>query len=77
MKRVWQREYANHAEAKIDITAYTVGFYNSERLHSGLGNSPPFVYERNMAAKNLSSCPNLLDHYNSILRIADRLPQLV
>jgi transposase InsO family protein len=51
MERVWQREYANHAEAKIDVAAYIVGFYNCERLHSVLGNLPPTVYERNMAAK--------------------------
>lgn len=50
MERVWQREYANHAEAKTDITAYIVGFYNCERLHSVLGNLPPSVFERNMAA---------------------------
>jgi transposase InsO family protein len=51
MERVWQRQYANHAEAKIDIATYIVGFYNNERLHSVLGNLPPSVYERNMAAK--------------------------
>jgi putative transposase len=51
MERVWQREYANHAEAKTDVTAYIVGFYNCERLHSVLGNLPPSVFERNMAAK--------------------------
>jgi putative transposase len=51
MERVWQRDYANHAEAKADITAYIVGFYNSERLHSVLGNLPPAAFERNMAAK--------------------------
>jgi putative transposase len=51
MERVWQRKYANHAEARIDITAYIVGFYNSERLHSVLGNLSPSVYERKMAAK--------------------------
>lgn len=28
MERVWQRQYANHAEAKADITDYIVGFYN-------------------------------------------------
>jgi transposase InsO family protein len=65
MERVWQREYANHAEAKTDIIAYIVGFYNSERLHSILGNLPPAVFERNMAAKNLSRRPNLLDHYKA------------
>ena len=51
MERVWQREYANHAEAKTDITAYIVGFCNYERLHSVLGNLPPSVFERNMAKR--------------------------
>ena len=51
MERVWQRNYANHAEAKCDIAAYIVEFYNSHRLHSVLGNLPPSVYERKMAAK--------------------------
>ena len=51
MERVWQRNYANHAEAKIDIADYIVGFYNTERLHSVLGNLPPTVYERKMAAE--------------------------
>lgn len=50
VERVWQRDYANHAEAKIDIANYIVGFYNSERLHSVLGNLPPSVYKRKMAA---------------------------
>jgi putative transposase len=27
MERVWQRRYANHAEARRDITQYIVGFY--------------------------------------------------
>ena len=34
MERVWQRDYANHAEAMTDIADYIVGFYNSMRLHS-------------------------------------------
>ena len=50
MERVWQRNYANHSEATIDIADYIVGFYNSERLHSVLGKLPPSVYERKMAA---------------------------
>jgi hypothetical protein len=37
-------------EAKIDIANYIVGFYNSERLHSVLGNLPPSVHERRAAA---------------------------
>ena len=48
MERVWQRDYANHSEARIDIVNYIVGFYNSERLHSVLGNLPPSAYERKM-----------------------------
>lgn len=51
MERVWQRQYANHAEAKADITDYIVGFYNSRRIHSALGNLPPAVYERKMAVR--------------------------
>ena len=51
MERVWQRQYANHAEAKADITDYIVGFYNCKRLNSVLGNLPPAAYERKMAEK--------------------------
>lgn len=50
MERVWQREYANHAEAQRDITDYIVGFYNTTRLHAALGNLPPTVFERKQAA---------------------------
>ena len=51
MERVWQRQYANHAEAKTDITDYIVGFYNCKRINSVLGNLPPTVYERKMAVR--------------------------
>lgn len=51
MERVWQRDYANHAEAMRDITDYIVGFYNSDRLHSTLGYLPPNAYELKSAAK--------------------------
>lgn len=51
MERVWQRQYANHAEAKADITDYIVGFYNCKRINSALGNLPPAVYERKMATR--------------------------
>jgi transposase InsO family protein len=51
MERVWQRDYANHAEATRDITDYIVGFYNSTRLHSTLGYLPPNAYELKPAAK--------------------------
>jgi putative transposase len=50
VERVWQRQYANHAEAKADITDYIVGFYNCKRINSALGNLSPSGYERKMAA---------------------------
>jgi len=51
MERVWQRDYANYAEAIRDVTDYIVGFYNNTRLHSKLGYLPPTAYERKMADK--------------------------
>lgn len=49
MERVWQRDYANHTEAMTDIADYIVGFYNSVRLHSTLGNLPPNAFEQQSA----------------------------
>lgn len=49
MERVWQRDYANQAEAMTDIADYIVGFYNSVRLHSTLGNLPPNAFEQQSA----------------------------
>lgn len=46
MERVWQRDYANHAEAQADIADYIVAFYNPVRLHSTLGYRSPNQYER-------------------------------
>lgn len=51
MERVWQRDYANSAEAVRDVTDYIVGFYNSRRLHSKLGYQPPAVFERKSTGK--------------------------
>lgn len=51
MERVWQRDYANHAEAQCDIVEYIVSFYNSVRLHSSLGSLSPAAYEHKMATK--------------------------
>ncbi len=51
MERVWQRNYANHAEAKRDVADYIVAFYNNVRLHSTLGYLPPNAYEIKSAAK--------------------------
>ncbi len=49
MQRIWQRDYANHAEAMSDIADYIVSFYNSVRLHSALGNLPPNAFEHESA----------------------------
>ncbi|MBA5689989.1 IS3 family transposase [Rugamonas apoptosis] len=46
MERVWQRQHANHAEAKADIVDYIVGFDNCKRIKSALGNLSPAAYER-------------------------------
>lgn len=49
MERVWQKDYANHAEAMNDVSDYIVSFYNSQRLHSKLGNLPPNAFEQKSA----------------------------
>lgn len=46
MERVWQRRYANPAEAIVDVTHYIVAFYNTHRLHSTLGYRSPADYEK-------------------------------
>jgi len=51
MERVWQRDYANRAEALRDINDYIVGFYNNVRLHSTLGYLPPNAFELKSAAE--------------------------
>ena len=45
LARVWQKDYANHAEDINDIADYIVGFYNSVRLHTKLGNLSPNAFE--------------------------------
>ena len=52
MERVWQKNYANHAEAITDIADYIVNFYNSIRLHSKLGNLSPNAFERESAIQH-------------------------
>jgi len=49
MERVWQRDYANHAEAMVDIADYIAGFYNPVRPHSTLGYRSPVEHERRAA----------------------------
>jgi len=59
MERVWQKDYANHAEAMNDVSDYIVSFYNSQRLHSKLGNLPPNAFEQKSAIKEpIGLCEN-------------------
>ncbi|NVH78577.1 IS3 family transposase, partial [Paraburkholderia sp. JPY432] len=51
MERVWQRQYANHDEARRDINQYIVAFYNPVRSHSTLGYLSPAAYEVKPTAK--------------------------
>jgi putative transposase len=53
MERVWQKPYANHAEAITDIADYVVNFYNAVRLHSTLGNLSSIAFEHQSASKKL------------------------
>ncbi len=53
MERVWQKDYANHAEAITNIADYIVNFYNAVRLHSTLGNFSPIAFEHQSASKKL------------------------
>jgi transposase InsO family protein len=48
MESIWRRDYANHREAKADISHYIVNFYNSKRLHSTLGYLSPSKFELHM-----------------------------
>jgi putative transposase len=34
MECIWQRNYASHAEAKLDVANHIAGLYNCERLHA-------------------------------------------
>ena len=51
MERVWQKDYAKHSEAMTDVTDYIVGFYNTARLHSKLGNLSHNAFGRQSATQ--------------------------
>ena len=53
MERVWQKDYANHAEASRDVADYIVNFYNAVRLHCTLGNLSPIAFEHQSTIKKL------------------------
>lgn len=59
MERVWQRDYANQAEAQQDIADYIVYFYNPCRLHARLGYRSPAQFEKDFH-HGLSSSPSLV-----------------
>ena len=63
MERVWQRDYANHDEARRDITNYIASFCNGIRLHSKLAICHPPSLSGKWQQYHLSQCPKLLDHY--------------
>ena len=65
MERVRQRDYANH----LGVINDTVGFCNSIRLHSKLGNLSPNAFKRESTSKNLSSFPELLDHHTQLMAV--------
>ena len=65
MKCVWQHTYASQAEAKIDVVSCIVGFYNSERLNSVLGNLSSAFVDGKWQQINLSLCPIILDQHKS------------
>jgi putative transposase len=69
MERVWQSNYANHAEARLDVANYIAGFYKCWAI------CRPASTSAQWQRKNLSSCPKLLDHYslcvNHVIRKAD------
>lgn len=46
MERVWQKNYAHHAEASNGIADYMVGFYNATTLHSKRRNKSPDALKR-------------------------------
>lgn len=63
MERVWQKDYANHAQASTDVADYIVNFYNAVRLHSTLGNLSPIAFEHQSATKKPSELSEKLDHH--------------
>lgn len=54
MERVWQHQYANHAEAIHDVADYIVNFYNPMRLHSTLDYLSPNAFEQQAALTDTS-----------------------
>ena len=53
MKRVPQKDYANHENAIADVAHYIVSFDNAVRPHSTLGNLLPIAFEHQSEPKKL------------------------
>jgi putative transposase len=51
MERLWHKDDANHTKATNDIANCIVGFYNSIKQHSKLGNMSPNAFERESTSK--------------------------
>ena len=45
-----RRRFASQAEARMAVFSYIEGWYNTARLHSGLGYRSPVIYEADMQA---------------------------
>ena len=55
---IHEREFGTRAEAKIAITEYIEGFYNSRRRHSSLGYTSPLMFElQHASGKSGGSAP--------------------
>ena len=63
MERVWQKDYANHAEATNDIADYIVRFTTQSDCTENCATYHPTLSSVNRHLKNLSNCPKVLDHY--------------
>ena len=45
MEHVWQKDYANHAEAITDVDDYIVNLYKAVHLHSTRGKLAPLAFK--------------------------------
>jgi transposase InsO family protein len=50
VERVYQVQYENRAQARIDVVNWIEGFYNSERLHTSIDFQVPNTLEKTLAA---------------------------
>ena len=60
MERDWQKVYTNRARVTNDIADYTVGLYNSIRMHSKLDNLSPNAIKHESASKKSSELSDII-----------------